>query len=76
MTPWDDTAPNRPGPPATAPLALCLDGRRDSPPEDCGVLGCYELISAAIDPLSPGHSAAAIKFEQMYGIEFHADSTH
>ena len=57
----------------TAPAAACLDGRRDGPPEDCGGLGGYELISAAIDPLNPDHSDAVIEFERMYGIEFHAD---
>ena len=63
VAPWDDTAP----------AAVCLDGRRDGPPEDCGGLGGYELISAAIDPLNPDHSDAVIEFERMYGIEFHAD---
>ena len=63
VAPWDDTAP----------AAACLDGRRDGPPEDCGGLGGYELISAAIDPLNPDHSDAVIEFERMYGIEFHAD---
>ena len=62
VAPWDDTAP----------AAVCLDGRRDGPPEDCGGLGGYELISAAIDPLNPDHSDAVIEFERMYGIEFHA----
>lgn len=61
---WDDTAP----------AAVCLDGRRDGPPEDCGGLGGYELISAAIDPLSPDHSDAVIEFERMYGIEFRSES--
>ena len=46
VAPWDDTAP----------AAVCLDGRRDGPPEDCGGLGGYELISAAIDPLDPDHA--------------------
>ncbi len=63
VAPWDDTAP----------AAACLDGRRDGPPEDCGGLGGYELISAATDPLNPDHSDAVIEFERMYGIEFHAD---
>jgi hypothetical protein len=64
VAPWDDTAP----------AAVCLDGRRDGPPEDCGGPGGYELISAAIDPLDPDHGDAVIEFERMYGIEFHADS--
>jgi Plasmid pRiA4b ORF-3-like protein len=64
VAPWDDTAP----------AAVCLDGRRDGLPEDCGGLGGYELISAAIDPLNPDHSDAVIEFERMYGIGFHAGS--
>jgi hypothetical protein len=64
VAPWDDTAP---GP-------VCLDGRRDGPPEDCGGLGGYELISAAIDPLNPRHGDAVIEFERMYGIEFRSES--
>lgn len=64
MAPWDDTAP----------AVVCLDGRRDGPPEDCGGLGGYELISAAIDPLSPDHSDTVIEFERMYGIEFRSES--
>jgi len=64
VAPWDDTAP----------VAVCLDGRRDGPPEDCGGLAGYELISAAIDPLSPDHNDAVIEFERMYGIEFRSES--
>jgi pRiA4b ORF-3-like protein len=63
VAPWDDAVP----------AAVCLEGRRDGPPEDCGGLGGYELISAAVDPLNPGHGEAVIEFERMYGIEFHAD---
>jgi hypothetical protein len=74
VTPRDDTAPNRPGPPATAPGAVCLDGRRDGPPEDCGGVGGYELISAALDPLNPDHSDAVIEFERMYGSEVRPES--
>jgi Plasmid pRiA4b ORF-3-like protein len=55
VAPWD----------STAPAAVCLDGRRDGPPEDCGGLGGYELISAAIDPLNPDHSDAVIEFERI-----------
>ncbi len=63
VAPWDDTAP----------AAVCLDGRRDGPPEDCGGLGGYELISAALDPLNPDHGDAVIEFERMYGIEFRSE---
>ena len=64
MAPWDDTAP----------VAVCLDGRRDGPPEDCGGVGGYELISAAIDPRNPEHSGAVIEFERMYGSEIRPES--
>lgn len=57
----------------TAAAAVCLDGSRDGPPEDCGGRCGYELISVAIDPLDPDHSDAVLEFERMYGIEFHAD---
>jgi hypothetical protein len=59
----------------TAPRAVCLDGRRDGPPEDCGGVGGYELVSAATDPLNPDHSDAVAEFERMYGSEFDAESS-
>jgi len=74
VTPRDNAVPNWPGPPATAPAAVCLDGRRDGPPEDCGGVGGYELISAAIDPFNPDHSDAVIEFERMYGSEIRPQS--
>lgn len=57
----------------TAPGAVCLDGRRDEPPEDCGGVDGYELISAAIDPLSADHGDAVVEFERMYGIGFRSE---
>jgi hypothetical protein len=59
----------------TAPRAVCLDGRRDGPPEDCGGVGGYELVSAATDPLNPDHSDAVAEFERMYGLEFDTESS-
>jgi hypothetical protein len=62
ITPRDDSAPR----------ASCLDGRRDGPPEDCGGLEGYQLVSAAADPDHRDHAAAVAEFEQMYGVEFDA----
>ena len=42
--------------PSSAPRAVCIAGRRDGPPEDCGGAGAYELISAATDPRHPDHA--------------------
>ncbi len=56
------------------PSAVCLDGRRDGPPEDCGGVGGYELISAALDPFNPDHSDAVIELERMYGGEVRPES--
>lgn len=52
-----------------ARTAACVAGRRDGPPEDCGGVGCYELISAATDPTNPDHSDAVAEFARMYGDE-------
>ena len=54
----------------TAPAAVCLDGRRDGPPEDCGGVDGYELISAATDPGNPDHTDAVAEDERRYGSEF------
>lgn len=56
----------------TAPRAVCLDGQRDGPPEDCGGLEGYELVSAAADPGHRDHRRAVAEFEQLYGVEFDA----
>jgi len=64
-TPRDDTAAR----------AVCLDGRRDGPPEDSGGVNGYELVSAATDPLNPDHSDAVAEFERRYGIEFDAEGS-
>jgi len=49
------------------PRAVCTGGGRDGPAEDCGGVYSYELIAAATDPASPGHSAAVLQFREMYG---------
>jgi hypothetical protein len=52
-----------------APRAVCTDGRRDGPAEDCGGAGAYELIAAATDPARPGHPAARLEFAEIFGDE-------
>jgi len=58
----------------TAPRAVCLDAQRDAPPEDCGGVGGYQLVSAAADPRHRDHRRAVAEFFEMYGIEFDAAS--
>ncbi|NEA30103.1 plasmid pRiA4b ORF-3 family protein [Streptomyces sp. SID13031] len=55
--PRDDSAPN----------AVCIGGRRPSPSEDCGGVGGFELISAALDPGHPEHAEAVAEFAHRYG---------
>jgi hypothetical protein len=57
----------RPDP--AAPRAVCTDGRRDGPGEDCGGVDAYELIVAATDPANPDFSDAVAEFEYIYGAE-------
>lgn len=57
----------RPAP--AAPRAVCTDGRRDGPAEDCGGAHAYELITAAADPAHPDHRDAVAEFEDFYGAE-------
>jgi hypothetical protein len=52
-----------------APRAVCTDGERDGPAEDCGGVHCYELIAAATDPARPDHVAARREFAEMFGDE-------
>src|SRR6516164_4050474 len=49
------------------PSAVCAAGRRDGPPEDCGGIYAYELISAATDPGNPDHVDAVAEFARFYG---------
>ena len=51
------------------PRAVCTDGRRDGPAEDCGGIYAHELITAAIDPVNPGHADAVAEFERTFGTE-------
>lgn len=52
-----------------APRAVCADGRRDGPAENCGGVDSYELIVAATDPARPGHAAARLEFMEIFGDE-------
>ena len=60
--------------PSSAPRAVCIAGRREGPPEDCGGAGAYELISAAIDPGHPDHTGALAEFTRFYGEGIEPDS--
>jgi hypothetical protein len=60
--------------PSSAPRAVCITGRRDGPPEDCGGVGAYELISAATDPANPDHTDAVAEFTRFYGGDVEPDS--
>jgi hypothetical protein len=51
---------------SSAPRAVCIAGRRDGPPEDCGGAGAYELICAATDPANPEHADAVAEFDRFY----------
>lgn len=51
----------------SAPKAVCTDGRRPGPSEDCGGVHGYELISAALDPAHPEHAEAVADYARMYG---------
>lgn len=58
------------------PRALCTDGRRPAPAEDCGGVHGYELIVAATDPAHPSHAAAVAEHAELYGpdVDPHARS--
>ncbi|WP_020392348.1 plasmid pRiA4b ORF-3 family protein [Kribbella catacumbae] len=51
----------------SAPKAVCIDGRRPGPSEDCGGVGGYELISAALDTRHPEHAEAFHEYADRYG---------
>ena len=53
--------------PDPAPRAVCTDGRRDGPAEDCGGVYAYQLITAATDPTNPDHTDAVAEFEHVFG---------
>jgi hypothetical protein len=49
--------------------AVCTDGRRPGPPEDCGGAHSYELIVAATDENHPRHAERAAEFARIFGDE-------
>lgn len=58
--------PRQPG----APRAVCIKGRRPSPPEDCGGIYGYELLTAANDRKNPRHREALDKLRDAFGPGF------
>jgi hypothetical protein len=60
--------------PSSEPRAVCITGRRDGPPEDCGGVGAYELICAATDPANPDYADAVAEFTRFYGSDLEPDS--
>jgi hypothetical protein len=50
-----------------APKAVCLDGRRPGPSEDCGGVHGYESTVIALDPDHPEHATAVAEYQAMYG---------
>jgi len=53
-----------------APRAVCTKGRRPSPPEDCGGIDDYQLLTAANDSTIPGHHQALKLLRDAYGPGF------
>lgn len=51
----------------SAQRAICTDGRRPGPAEDCGGAGGYALLVAATDPGHPDHAAARAEYADLYG---------
>jgi hypothetical protein len=58
---------------SSAPRAVCIAGRRDGPPEDCGGVGGYELITAATDQGHRHHADAVAEFARFYGDDVEPD---
>jgi len=48
-------------------LAVCTDGRRRGPAEDCGGAYIYELVEAAADPGSARAADAAAELAEIFG---------
>jgi hypothetical protein len=49
---------------------VCTKGRRPSPPEDCGGIDDYQLLTAANDSTIPGHHQALKLLRDAYGPGF------
>jgi hypothetical protein len=52
-----------------APRAVCTDGRRPGPSEDCSGVHGYESIVAALDPGHLGHAKAVAEYAHAYGAD-------
>ncbi|MFC5260936.1 plasmid pRiA4b ORF-3 family protein [Kribbella qitaiheensis] len=57
----------------SAPRAVCIDGRRPGPSEDCGGVYGYGVIAAALDPGHPEHAEAVAEYADMYGDDANPD---
>jgi pRiA4b ORF-3-like protein len=53
----------------SAPRAVCTDGGRPGPVEDCGGVSGYELCCAAADATHPDHEAALAELAEMAGAD-------
>jgi hypothetical protein len=58
---------------APGPRAVCIDGRRDGPAEDCGGVYVYELMAAAADAGRPDHTRAAAELKRFFGADIDLD---
>lgn len=54
---------------ARSPRAVCVGGRRDGPPEDCGGVYGFELLAAVADPAHHWHAEAVAQFARDFGDE-------
>ncbi len=61
---------------APAPRALCTNGRRDGPAEDCGGVFAYELSAAAADPGQADHAEAVAEWEHIFGGDVDPEAIH
>jgi Plasmid pRiA4b ORF-3-like protein len=61
---------------APAPRALCTNGRRDGPAEDCGGVFAYELSAAAAGPGHADHAEAAAEWEHIFGRDVDPEAIH
>ncbi|WP_223838702.1 plasmid pRiA4b ORF-3 family protein [Nocardiopsis deserti] len=55
--------------------AVCTEGDRPAPPEDCGGAPGYELLSAATDTGHPEHAEALAEYREVFGEDPDPDRT-
>ena len=71
---WEHTVLIEKRPPAVTrtddPLVLCVAGKRNCPPEDCGGIWGYQaLVAILADPTDPRHN----EWKEMYGDDFDSE---